>query len=84
MWEGLDEPLESGNWQAVGTSALPYGPGNQTPLELDRAGMDAIKEKFVAATLRADQAGFDLLEIHAAHGYLLSSFPFAGLQPPVG
>ncbi|MGO4230064.1 bifunctional salicylyl-CoA 5-hydroxylase/oxidoreductase [Arthrobacter sp. YAF34] len=74
MWEGIDEPLESGNWQAVGPSALPYGPGSQTPVELDRAGMQAIKEEFVAATLRAEQAGFDLLEIHAAHGYLLSSF----------
>ena len=74
MWEGIDEPLESGNWQAVGPSALPYGPGSQTPVELDRDGMEAIKEEFVAAALRAEEAGFDLLEIHAAHGYLLSSF----------
>ncbi|UKA56280.1 bifunctional salicylyl-CoA 5-hydroxylase/oxidoreductase [Arthrobacter sp. FW305-BF8] len=74
MWEGIDEPLETGNWQAVGPSAIAYGPHNQMPAELDRAGMDAIKEEFVAATLRAEQAGFDLLEVHAAHGYLLSSF----------
>lgn len=74
MWEGIDQPLENGNWGTVGPSALPYGPGNQTPAELDRAGMDAIKAEFVASTLRAGQAGFDLLEIHAAHGYLLSSF----------
>ncbi|MBB6405288.1 bifunctional salicylyl-CoA 5-hydroxylase/oxidoreductase [Arthrobacter sp. AZCC_0090] len=74
MWEGIDEPLASGNWQAVGPSALPYGPGNQTPVELDRAGMEAIKAEFVAATLRAEESGFDLLEVHAAHGYLLSSF----------
>ncbi|GAA3315816.1 bifunctional salicylyl-CoA 5-hydroxylase/oxidoreductase [Arthrobacter ramosus] len=74
MWEGIDQPLESGNWSTVGPSALPYGPENQTPAELDRAGMEAIKAEFVASTLRAEQAGFDLLEIHAAHGYLLSSF----------
>ncbi|MDQ0923752.1 anthraniloyl-CoA monooxygenase [Pseudarthrobacter sp. W1I19] len=74
MWVGIDEPLEAGNWQAVGPSALAYGPRNQVPLELDRAGMDSIKEEFVAATLRAEEAGFDLLEVHAAHGYLLSSF----------
>ncbi|MCI0142451.1 bifunctional salicylyl-CoA 5-hydroxylase/oxidoreductase [Arthrobacter bambusae] len=74
MWEGIDEPLASGNWQAVGPTALPYGPGNQTPVELDHAGMAAIKAEFDAATLRAEEAGFDLLEVHAAHGYLLSSF----------
>ena len=74
MWEGIDEPLETGNWQAVGPSAVAYGPRNQIPLELDRAGLDAIKEEFVAAARRADEAGFDLLEVHAAHGYLLSSF----------
>jgi anthraniloyl-CoA monooxygenase len=74
MWEGIDQPLDSGNWTAVGPSALPYGPGNQTPVELDRAGMDAIKAEFVEAACRAEEAGFDLLEIHAAHGYLLSSF----------
>ena len=74
MWEGIDQPLESGNWTAVGPSALPYSPQNQTPVELDRAGMDAIKAEFVASAVRADEAGFDLLEVHAAHGYLLSSF----------
>ncbi|GLB69013.1 bifunctional salicylyl-CoA 5-hydroxylase/oxidoreductase [Arthrobacter mangrovi] len=74
MWEGIDEPLESGNWEAVGPSALPYGPGSQTPREIDRAGMHKVKADFVAATRRAAEAGFDLLEVHAAHGYLLSSF----------
>ncbi|MGF9663341.1 bifunctional salicylyl-CoA 5-hydroxylase/oxidoreductase [Arthrobacter crystallopoietes] len=74
MWEGIDEPLESGNWEAVGPSALPYGPGSQTPREIDRAEMDQVKADFVAAANRAAEAGFDLLEVHAAHGYLLSSF----------
>ncbi|WP_426989274.1 bifunctional salicylyl-CoA 5-hydroxylase/oxidoreductase [Pseudarthrobacter sp. Y6] len=74
MWEGIDEPLEAGNWEAAGPSPLPYGPDSQTPRELDRVGMESIKAEFVDAVRRADQAGFDLLEIHAAHGYLLSSF----------
>jgi anthraniloyl-CoA monooxygenase len=74
MWEGIDEPLESGNWEAVGPSALPYGPGSQTPREIDRDEMDKVKADFVAAARRANEAGFDLLEVHAAHGYLLSSF----------
>lgn len=74
MWEGIDEPLASGNWDVVGPSALPYGPGNQTPAELDRVGMATITAQFVDAARRADEAGFDLLELHAAHGYLLSSF----------
>ncbi|MBG0741007.1 bifunctional salicylyl-CoA 5-hydroxylase/oxidoreductase [Paeniglutamicibacter antarcticus] len=74
MWEGIDEPLEAGNWEAAGPSALPYGPGSQTPRQLDRKEMDSIIAEFVQAARRADHAGFDLLEVHAAHGYLLSSF----------
>lgn len=74
MWKGIDEPLDSGNWEVAGPSALPYGPGNQVPRELDRATMIRIKAQFVEAALRGEEAGFDLLEIHAAHGYLLSSF----------
>ena len=74
MWEGIDEPLVDGNWQTVAPSALPYGPANQVPVELDRAGMLAILDDFVAAARRAADAGFDVLELHAAHGYLLSSF----------
>lgn len=74
MWEGIDEPLESGNWEPVGPSAIPYGPGSQTPREIGRAEMDKVKADFVAAARRAAEAGFDLLEVHAAHGYLLSSF----------
>ncbi|WP_407566380.1 bifunctional salicylyl-CoA 5-hydroxylase/oxidoreductase [Streptomyces sp. 184] len=75
MWEGMDEPLADGNWPVVASSPLPYRAGlNQTPRELDRAGMDEIREEFAAAARRAARAGFDLLELHCAHGYLLSGF----------
>lgn len=74
MWEGIDQPLEQGNWKTVAPSALPYGPKNQVPEEIDRTTMTAILEEFVAATRRAAAAGFDLAELHAAHGYLISSF----------
>lgn len=74
MWEGMDEPLESGNWAVVGPSALAYSPLHQVPDELDRAQMDAIREQFAAATIMGIEAGFDWLELHCAHGYLLSSF----------
>ena len=74
MWEGMDEPLEEGNWPVVGPSAIPYAPGNQVPLALDEAGMRAIRDAFVAAVDMAIEAGFDMLELHCAHGYLLSSF----------
>ncbi|HET9859114.1 MAG TPA: bifunctional salicylyl-CoA 5-hydroxylase/oxidoreductase [Nocardioidaceae bacterium] len=75
MWEGIDEPLDDGNWEVTAASPVPYRSGvNQVPRELDRAGMDEIREQFVAATRRGAEAGFDLVELHCAHGYLLSSF----------
>jgi anthraniloyl-CoA monooxygenase len=74
MWEGIDEPLESGNWEVTGPSALPYGAGCHVPRELTRADLDVVRDEFVAATRRGAEAGFDLLELHCAHGYLLSSF----------
>ena len=74
MWDGIDQPLEQGNWNTVAPSALPYGADNQVPRELDRETMTAIRDEFVAATCRAADAGFDLAELHAAHGYLISSF----------
>ncbi|MCM6773596.1 bifunctional salicylyl-CoA 5-hydroxylase/oxidoreductase [Nocardia sp. CDC159] len=74
MWEGIDDPLETGGWQTVGPSALPYGPGNPPPRELTPAEMDQITAQFVAAAEGGARAGFDLLELHCAHGYLLSSF----------
>ncbi|MEU9239462.1 bifunctional salicylyl-CoA 5-hydroxylase/oxidoreductase [Streptomyces sp. NPDC048385] len=74
MWEGMDDPLPDGNWETVGPSPLPYGPGSPVPRELTRAGLDRITAEFVAAARRGADAGFDLLELHCAHGYLLSSF----------
>ncbi len=74
MWEGMDQPLPSGNWPLVSASPIPYFPHSQVPRELTRADMDATIADYVAATARAVAAGFDLLELHMAHGYLLASF----------
>ena len=74
MWEGLDEPLPDGNWEVIGPSAVPYGDGCHVPREATRADMDKVIADFAAAARRGVQAGFDLIEVHAAHGYLLSSF----------
>ncbi|MFI9804282.1 bifunctional salicylyl-CoA 5-hydroxylase/oxidoreductase [Streptomyces sp. NPDC052301] len=74
MWEGMDEPLPEGNWPLVAASPLPYRPGGQTPRQLSRAQLTDIREQFTAAAWRAARAGFDLLELHCAHGYLLSGF----------
>ena len=70
----MDEPLERDNWPVVGPSAIPYAPVNQVPLELTRAQMEEIREAFVRAAEMGFEAGFDMLELHCAHGYLLSSF----------
>ena len=74
MWEGMDEPLESGNWDLIAPSPLPYLPISQIPRAMTRADMELVKDQFVAATRMAVRAGFDLLELHCAHGYLLASF----------
>jgi len=74
MWEGMDDPLPAGNWEVTGPSPVPYGPNSHVPRELTRADMDAVLGDFVAAARRGADAGFDLLELHCAHGYLLSSF----------
>jgi anthraniloyl-CoA monooxygenase len=74
-WDGIDQPLDSGNWPLIAPSPLPYIQGvSQTPREMKLADMDRVKADFIAATRRADAAGFDLVEFHAAHGYLISSF----------
>lgn len=74
MWDGIDEPLDEGNWEVIGPSALPYGPGCHMPREANQADLDRVVAEFVSAARRAVDAGFDLIEVHAAHGYLLSSF----------
>jgi anthraniloyl-CoA monooxygenase len=74
-WEGADLPLTEGNWEIMAPSPLPYIKGvSQTPRVMTRAHMDAVRDAFVTATQRAHEAGFDMVELHAAHGYLLSSF----------
>jgi anthraniloyl-CoA monooxygenase len=75
-WEGPDVPLTAaqGAWQTQAPSALPFQEGWPVPKEMTRADMDRVREAFAQATLWADRAGFDLVEIHMAHGYLLSSF----------
>lgn len=73
-WEGIDQPLEAGNWALIAPSAVPWTSVNQTPRPMTRADMDTVREAFVAATQRAARAGFDMIELHCAHGYLLSAF----------
>jgi len=73
-WEGMDLPLVSGNWELVAPSALPYTAANATPREMNENDMQRVLADFVAAAKRGVQAGFDMLELHCAHGYLLSSF----------
>ena len=74
-WDAIDMPLQSGGWPLLAPSPLPYIAGtSQVPKDIDRADMDRIKQDFVAATRRAAAADFDMVEFHAAHGYLMSSF----------
>ena len=74
MWDGIDRPLDEGGWEVFSASPLPYFPDSQVPRELDRAGMNAVRDSFVAAAERGERCGFDMLELHCAHGYLLASF----------
>ncbi|MBB3148203.1 anthraniloyl-CoA monooxygenase [Phyllobacterium trifolii] len=73
-WEGMDEPLADGNWPVLSASELAWSKQNQTPHAMTRTDMDRIRDQFVTAARMANRAGFDMLELHAAHGYLLSSF----------
>ena len=73
-WEGNNEPLATGNWPLLAASAIPYLPTCQTPREMTRADMDEVRDAFVRAARMSQEAGFDLIELHLAHGYLLSTF----------
>ena len=73
-WEGNDVPLDEGNWPVMAASDVPWSPANQVPRAMTRADMDAVRDQFVAAVRMGLECGFDMVELHAAHGYLLSSF----------
>ena len=73
-WKGMDLPLDTGNWPLIAASDVPWSDACQTPRPMTRADMDMVRDQFVAATWMAIEAGFDMVELHAAHGYLLSSF----------
>ena len=73
-WEKMDAPLARDNWDLVSASAIPWSPENATPREISIDEMAEIKAQFTAAAEMADRAGFDMIELHAAHGYLVSSF----------
>lgn len=74
MWDGMDQPLDTGNWPVMGPSAIPYGAKNQVPRAMTRDDMERVTAEFVRATRMAEAADFDMIELHAAHGYLVSSF----------
>ncbi|HEU4410394.1 MAG TPA: bifunctional salicylyl-CoA 5-hydroxylase/oxidoreductase [Polyangiaceae bacterium] len=74
MWEGMDEPLPEGGWPLLSASPLAYTPRSAVPRAMTRADMSRVRDQFVAAARLGDEAGFDLLELHMAHGYLLASF----------
>ena len=73
-WQDMDAPLKDGNWPLLSASAIAWAPDNATPRAMDRDDMDNVRRQFVAATQMAARCGFDMIELHAAHGYLISSF----------
>jgi len=73
-WEGYDVPLDGGNWPLIAASDVAWSPANQVPRPMTRADMDLVVAQFATAAAMAEEAGFDMIELHAAHGYLLSSF----------
>lgn len=82
-WDGgIDEPLKKGMWKTIAPSAIPYMDHSAVPVEMNLEDMDKVAQNFVLAAKNADLAGFDMLEIHMAHGYLLSSFisPYTNIR----
>jgi anthraniloyl-CoA monooxygenase len=73
-WQEMDAPLLENNWPLMSASALPWSKDNAVPKAMDRTDMDVVREQFVSATKMAKRCGFDMIELHAAHGYLISSF----------
>ncbi|MBO0742231.1 MAG: bifunctional salicylyl-CoA 5-hydroxylase/oxidoreductase [Hyphomicrobiaceae bacterium] len=73
-WETMDAPLAQGNWPVMGPSPVAWSPKNQVPREMTLADMDKVRAEFVRAAQMAERAGFDMLELHYAHGYLMSAF----------
>lgn len=73
-WDDADAPLPEGNWPLIAPSPIPYGPRNQVPRPMTRADMDRVTAQFVQAAAWGAECGFDWLELHGAHGYLLASF----------
>jgi len=73
-WDDMDRPLKTGNWSLISASAIPYFPDSQVPREMTRDDMDQVRDQFVAAAGSANESGFDMIELHLAHGYLLASF----------
>src|SRR6478735_2318538 len=73
-WEGDNEPLLEGNWPVMAASDVQWSEDNQVPKAMTRADMDEVRDQFVTATRLGLEAGFDMVELHAAHGYLLSGF----------
>ena len=74
MWEGMDRPLAHGGWPVVAPSPLPYYPDSPVPRAMARPDMDQVVADFTHGAVRAERAGFDMLELHCAHGYLLATF----------
>ena len=73
-WEGPDVPLATGAWKLVAPSPLPLQPDWPVPRQMERPDMERVRDDFVRSAQMAQKAGFDLIELHMAHGYLLSSF----------